>query len=72
MDLTPDVKMMIDGMSYGKLLEKWRFAPAGDPLFTGESGQYYAEVMKDRREHLPAGAHAAISRCLAIKEGLHD
>lgn len=64
MDLTDEVRAMIDGMSYGKLLETWRYAPAGEPIFQGESGQYYADVMRERRQALPEGAHATISKAL--------
>jgi len=46
MDLTPENKKTIDSMSYEQLLRRWRFAPAGDPWFQGETGDYWAERMK--------------------------
>jgi hypothetical protein len=70
MELTHEVKDIIDGMTYREMLERWRYTPAGDPLFTGESGQYFAEAMSKRRENLEPGVHAAISRLLALREGL--
>ena len=47
MDLTPENKETIDGMSYGNLLAKWRFAPVGDPWFQGETGDYWSKRMKE-------------------------
>ena len=29
----------IDNATLVELLRKWRFAPAGDPMFTGETGK---------------------------------
>ncbi len=45
------MKEWIDNASYGQLLARWRFAPAGSPWFQGELGDYYAQAMdKSRRE----------------------
>lgn len=49
MDLTPELKKKIDSMSYESMLYQWRFAPAGTPLFQGESGEYFAERMEKLR-----------------------
>jgi hypothetical protein len=62
MDLTPENRTTIDGMSYEDLLRKWRFAPAGDEWFQGETGKYWAERMKQLRESDPGGAVAASKR----------
>jgi len=40
-----EIKAIIDNMSYQELLSKWRFAPSGDPMFQGETGEYYRHVM---------------------------
>ena len=48
--MTPAQKKWIDEASYEQLLEKWRFAPAGDPMFQGDTGDYYSNVMKQKRE----------------------
>ena len=53
MKLSTEVKMMIDSMTYTEMLNKWRFAPAGDPLFEGESGEYFADLMAERRASNP-------------------
>lgn len=45
MNLTPENKAAIDAKSYTQLLRRWRFAPAGDPWFMGETGKYWSERM---------------------------
>jgi hypothetical protein len=58
--LTPELKARIDAMDYEQLLRKWRFAPAGDPLFVGETGDYYSKRMKALRntvDHVAASKH---------------
>ena len=50
MDLTAKNKAAIDAMSYERLLSIWRFAPAGDPWFQGETGEYWAKRMRELRE----------------------
>ena len=47
MDLTPERKEYIDGLSYYSLLSKWRFAPSGDEWMQGETGRYWGELMQD-------------------------
>ena len=49
MDLTPENKTHIDSMSYEGLLGKWRFAPAGNPWFQGETGKYWGDRMAELR-----------------------
>lgn len=43
------IKRWIDNASYEDLLYRWRFASLGDPMFQGETGDYYAAVMKEKR-----------------------
>lgn len=50
MDLTDELKKQIDSMSYESMLNKWRFAPVGDSMFQGDSGDYFAKVMGEKRE----------------------
>ena len=59
MKLTPENKAHIDGMSYGGLLQHWRFAAAGDPWFEGETGQYWSKRMSELRNADPNGAVSA-------------
>lgn len=50
MKLTEENKKTIDGQTYQSLLYHWRFAPAGDPWFQGETGKYWAERMAQLRD----------------------
>lgn len=43
MPLTPAIKQRIDKMTYEEMLRKWRTAPVGDPMFTGETGVYFSQ-----------------------------
>ena len=63
MDLTDELKAKIDAMSYEAMLSRWRFAPAGDAMFQGESGQYFSETMGRKRDADPAG-HVSASKSL--------
>jgi hypothetical protein len=54
----------IDGATYEELLSRWRFAPAGDPMFCGEIGDYYTEVIRRKRDELPAGEAVRTSRAI--------
>lgn len=51
MDLTPENKSRIDGMSYESLLSHWRFAQVGDPWFQGETGEYWKKRMQELRDN---------------------
>lgn len=50
MHLTENLKSIIDGMSYESMLSKWRNSPSRNPIFQGESGDYFAKIMKKKRE----------------------
>lgn len=56
MTLTPYLKSQIDAMSYKDMLRRWRFAPAGDEMFQGESGEYFAQRMNDLQRADPDAA----------------
>lgn len=60
MELTEDVKARIDEMDYFQLLERWRYAPVGDPVFQGTSGNYWWERMQHLRSQ-PGGHERAVS-----------
>ena len=47
MNLTDENKAYIDNLSYEGLLEHWRFAPAGDEWFQGETGTYWSKRMSE-------------------------
>lgn len=59
MILTDEVKRQIDCLDYVGLLSRWRFAPAGDAIFQGESGEYFSKRMAELRSKDPEGAVAA-------------
>ncbi len=52
-------KAWIDEADYGELLRRWRFAPAGDPIFVGELGQYYQAVMLRKKAQTGDGGVSA-------------
>ena len=45
--MTDEQKKQIDSMSQYQLCSKWRFAPSGDPLLQGDTGNYFSKRMKD-------------------------
>jgi hypothetical protein len=47
-----ELKKWIDDAPYDELLRKWRFAPSGDPLFMGEVGEHFREVMFRKKREL--------------------
>ena len=51
--MTKQEKKQIDGMTQEQLCRKWRFAPLGDPLLTGDTGDYYAKVLKEKGGFTP-------------------
>ena len=59
--MTPEQKQWIDEADYESLLRLWRNAPTGEPLFQGDTGQYYRRVMAKKRD-TDAGAAVAASK----------
>lgn len=57
-----DTKKMIDSMDYESMLRRWRNAPVGDSIFQGETGKYYAEVMKRKRSEISNDEHVVASK----------
>ena len=53
MELTKENKQHIDSLSLYQLQEKWRFAPAGDPWFQGETGEYWGKRISELRAKSP-------------------
>jgi hypothetical protein len=67
------MKHWIDTAPYEALLRKWRFAPAGDPFFQGEVGEYYSKRLvgeyyskrlRERRESEGNDVHVAASKAI--------
>jgi hypothetical protein len=59
-----ELKKQIDGMNYYALLQLWRFAPSGNPMFEGEVGDYYAKVMNEKRQAVGPAEHTSTSKSL--------
>jgi hypothetical protein len=51
--MTKEQKEWIDSANYAQLLSKWRFAQGNEPLFQGECGAYYSQVMRQKKEEHP-------------------
>lgn len=63
MELTKELKREIDLRSHMSLLRQWRSAPAGTPIFEGESGKYFGERMAEMRNR-DNGAAVADSKAI--------
>ena len=61
MEIIPgEVAERIGAMPYALMLKHNRFAPAGDPMFQGDTGTYFLKVMGRKRDEIgPASAVAA-------------
>jgi hypothetical protein len=64
--MTDAEKQWIDNNSYEGLLQRWRYAPCGDPMFQGDTGQYYKEVMFRKRDEV--GNDEAVRASKSIDE----
>lgn len=58
MELTDKRKWYIDQLSHYELLRKVRFAPAGDELMQGETGEYWLQRLAEKKAEDPAQAVA--------------
>jgi hypothetical protein len=58
------IKNKIDEMNYAEMLSKWRFSPSGNPMFEGETGDYFRQSMNEKKEKLAPGEHVAISKAI--------
>ena len=59
---TKKLKKKIDEMSYREMLDAWRFASLGDPLFQGEIGSYFSKVMQEKKKKLSHEQQVNISK----------
>ncbi len=62
--MTPEQKKWIDEATYEDLLQKNRFAPIGDPLMIGDSGDYFIEAMRKKRAEVGDAAHVRASKSI--------
>lgn len=59
------IKQWIDGASYEQLLSKWRYAPIGDMMLQGETGEYYSKIMFQKKstvDHVQASKNVGWDR----------
>lgn len=61
MNLTPELKAIIDAQSYEQLLRSWRFAEVGDPRFQGDVGKYWEKRIAEMRDNHPDPAEVSKS-----------
>ena len=61
---TEEMIQWIDQAGYYALLEKWRFAEAGNTFFQGEVGVHYRDVMNRFRDQMGSEAAACVSKAI--------
>jgi hypothetical protein len=44
--MNAQIMEQINNMTYSTMLRRWRFAEVGDPIFQGETGDYFKKVME--------------------------
>ena len=69
MELTKDNKQHIDSLSYEQLLDRWRFSPLGDPLFQGETGEYFGSAMRKKKEAIGEAKAVNVSKEIGWDKG---
>lgn len=45
-------RIEINGMGYKEMLRLWRHSASGNPMFQGETGEYFAKVMAEKKSAL--------------------
>lgn len=60
--MTDEQKKWIDNASYSELLRRWRFAPVGDQMFQGDTGDYYDKVMQKKKADIGSQLAVQISK----------
>ncbi len=60
--MTPEQKRQIDAMSRFELAQHWRFGAVGDPLLSGEAGQYFKRRFFEEK----GGFTPAISKAIGL------
>jgi len=54
----------INNATYYQLLERWRFAPVGEPFLRGEVGEHYNVVMRQKRKEVSSEDFVRISKAI--------
>lgn len=56
------IEVKLRKMSYEQMIYKWRFAPFGDPMFSGEAGQLFSKIMNEKKNKLTPEQQSEISK----------
>jgi len=51
----------IDKMTYTQMLSMWRFSEVGNPMLSGEIGEYFKQVMNEKRSECD---HVKVSKSI--------
>lgn len=62
--MTDEQARWINEASLEELLRKWRFAPVGDAMLQGDSGDHFCRVMKQKRNEVSAEEWSRISKAV--------
>jgi len=62
--LAEEIKKQIDDMDYISMLSLWRFAPSGSLMFQGETGTYFAKIMKEKESTLSHEERVNVSKSI--------
>lgn len=62
--MTEEIKAFIDGMDYEDMLGHWRNAPLGHYLFEGDTGDYFAKVIAQKRKEVGQDAQVRASKAI--------
>jgi len=54
--------MWIDEATYQQMLTRWREAPCGDQMMLGEIGEYFIEVLRQKRNQYTHDQQVMISK----------
>ena len=45
--MTDEMKQRIDNLTREEMASRWRFVPAGDPMFRDDAGKYFEQRFKE-------------------------
>lgn len=62
--MTDEQRQWINQASYRQLLERWRYAPEGDLMVQGTTGDYYSKVMAEQKSLVGQAEHVSISKTI--------
>lgn len=66
--MKPEDKEWIDNATLDELIRKWRFSPAGDPMFEGETGDYFTQVFIAKKHKASPAEFTAASKRVGFEQ----